>query len=520
MTLDELLDELEDVRRQGSGYVARCPAHDDRQASLSIAEGDEVPFVLKCHAGCTYEEVMKALPNQTTEFQTASKNPDEPEAIYTYVDEHGLTLFQVCRFPGKKFRQRNAAGEWNVRDVRRVPYRLPEVVAQAQQGGVIYIVEGEKDVERLRELGKVATCNMGGAGKWQSEWAQFFTGAIVHIVADKDEPGRKHATGIRDNLLRVAKTVYIWQAKRGKDVSDHLDAGFTVEQLVPLKESRPASIITSEQMVENALAALDSEQRRDSFYPNPWGIEQPEFVPGRLYVLSGYTGDGKSTLALQVYRQLCEQGVRVGLVSLEMTEADLRNRLICHTGICSLRELERPWHLDSEKKVLVRAEIERMRSWPGEIIFDTSAGFEKAADYIDDEGYEFLIHDHLHRTENISGGEEAAIAKEVRGFTNIALNYNIPVLLLGQLRRPHPQSNLPRPNVHDFKGSGAIEQEAAMAMSIWHCRDAAGNKTHGAELSLLKNRHGRTAIYPLHFDGPRFRFAKQAEPVLTGGDGW
>ena len=61
MTTAELLDRLDGVRARGVGrWMARCPAHDDRSPSLSIQEGDR-GILLRCWAGCTLEEITKAL---------------------------------------------------------------------------------------------------------------------------------------------------------------------------------------------------------------------------------------------------------------------------------------------------------------------------------------------------------------------------------------------------------------------------------------------------------------------------
>ena len=48
-------------RPTGTGWIARCPAHDDRHASLSIAEGSENRVLLKCHAGCDVPAIGAAL---------------------------------------------------------------------------------------------------------------------------------------------------------------------------------------------------------------------------------------------------------------------------------------------------------------------------------------------------------------------------------------------------------------------------------------------------------------------------
>ena len=62
---------------------------------------------------------------------------------------------------------------------------------------VIYICEGEKDVEALERAGCAATCNAGGAGKWRPEYSEALAGANVIIVADRDEPGRKTPPPLR-----------------------------------------------------------------------------------------------------------------------------------------------------------------------------------------------------------------------------------------------------------------------------------------------------------------------------------
>jgi hypothetical protein len=55
------LSRLERVRRSGSGWVARCPAHEDRSPSLSVREGGEGRVLVYCHAGCPTEDVVAAI---------------------------------------------------------------------------------------------------------------------------------------------------------------------------------------------------------------------------------------------------------------------------------------------------------------------------------------------------------------------------------------------------------------------------------------------------------------------------
>lgn len=175
-------------------------------------------------------------------------NDTTNHVTYHYVDERGEVLFHVRRTEywhdgvrRKDFIQWPAGGRPGdkVAGVRKVLYRLPEVLAAAQRGDVIYVVEGEKDVHAVEQQGAVATCNPGGAGKWRPEYTEALRGAKVIIVQDRDGPGRnftgeKHATKVllacRDaNISAQLKEPL--RAEGVKDISDHLAGGHGLDEL-------------------------------------------------------------------------------------------------------------------------------------------------------------------------------------------------------------------------------------------------------------------------------------------------
>jgi hypothetical protein len=61
ITLDAMLRRLTGARRVSSGWIARCPAHDDREPSLSIATDAGGRILLHCFAGCTFSQILGAL---------------------------------------------------------------------------------------------------------------------------------------------------------------------------------------------------------------------------------------------------------------------------------------------------------------------------------------------------------------------------------------------------------------------------------------------------------------------------
>jgi len=200
-------------------------------------------------------------------------------ATYDYTDEDDALLFQAVRYDPKDFKQRQLDGKggwiWNLKGVRRVLYRLPELMA-ADPAKPVFIVEGEKDANRLIQQGLIATTNPMGAKKWLPEYSGYLEGRHVVIVPDNDREGQEHAVKVAYSVQGVAKSVRVLELSglppKG-DVSDWLDAGGTAEELVELVSNLSAWEQTSQ---AHSVDSVDSVQGWEN--PQPFAsVEVPRF---------------------------------------------------------------------------------------------------------------------------------------------------------------------------------------------------------------------------------------------------
>jgi hypothetical protein len=256
MQYEQFLTQLDGVKSAGKHQaMALCPAHDDREASLSVAEsetGDKI--LLKCHAGCETERIVAAMGRRMSDlFNGRPLERSEIAKTYDYTDEAGQLLYQTVRMVPKGFWQRRPDGHggWvaDMKGVRRVLYRLPELLEAVACEKRVFIVEGEKDADALAAHGLCATTNVGGAGKWTAEYSDVLKDSDVVILPDNDEAGRNHAQKVAEALYGKAKRITILELPdlppKG-DASDWLQNGGTVSRLWQLVENalewRPTTV--------------------------------------------------------------------------------------------------------------------------------------------------------------------------------------------------------------------------------------------------------------------------------------
>lgn len=212
-------------------------------------------------------------------------------ARYRYRDETGAHLFDVVRFAPKDFRQQAASGAWSLKGVRRVLYRLPEIMAAP--GEPVLIVEGEKDADKLAALGFIATCNPGGAGKWSADYTKALTGRRCIVIPDNDDPGRDHAQTVVRSLQGAgiaASTLVLEGLPLKGDVSDWLATG---GDAASLRAAMAGATKTSKPAVGFQLVRVS-----DMVFSEPEFLVQGVLETSALALAFGDPGCGKSFVAV------------------------------------------------------------------------------------------------------------------------------------------------------------------------------------------------------------------------------
>ena len=376
----DLLPLLSGVRPNGKGYLARCPAHDDQNPSLSIDRGEDGRILLKCFAGCSADAICAALKITPADlFESNKPTRERVVAEYKYEDESGKLLYAVRRFEPKSFKSFRPDGQCGINGVRRVLYRLPDVIAARQNGETIYICEGEKDCDAMAQRGLCATCNPFGAcakktkegyeidsSKWQESYTESLRGADVVIIPDNDDPGRKHAELVASKLQGVAKSVRTIKLPTGKDAHDFFASGGTAEQLAALPDEGAPKTLAQE-IAERRFDETAEPPAERPIY-SVCGI--PICTPGNLQVVNAQAKSGKSAV---LGAMLSATFALNGADTLGFTSTNPDGKAVLHFDT----EQSRAHHWRLVKRAKKRASADSLPAWVQSYCF-TDFGARKA----------------------------------------------------------------------------------------------------------------------------------------------
>jgi hypothetical protein len=232
--VETLLAKLTGVKKAGNGWSARCPAHDDQRASLSIAQGDDGRALVTCHAGCDTSAILASLGLKLVDLFPARSGPTskakgkaktggrtfamardavaelerrngKPSCLWTYANALGEPVGVVVRFDkpeGKEYRP--VARHGDIWRIEAMPDPRP-LYHQADLASVprVVICEGEKAADAARSLGFIGTTSAGGSQAAGKTDLRPLAGKEIWILPDNDNPGRKYAETVAGILAQL-----------------------------------------------------------------------------------------------------------------------------------------------------------------------------------------------------------------------------------------------------------------------------------------------------------------------------
>lgn len=350
-----VLDLLKGVRKNGSGWLALCPAHPDRRPSLSIGRGDDGRALLRCFSGCTFERITAALGLEAGDlFAEAPSRPGhEARREYEIRDESGRLVAMHVRIEhpdGSKRFVWMRDGSTGLAGLKTADLPLfgAERLSRDPDAAVL-VTEGEKAALAGRHLGFLAVATVtGAAGCPGPNPLAVLRGRDVLLWPDLDDPGREHMTRVGDALRDVARSVRVieWPAAPlGGDAADLLNAAGTPERARDLADAAVPFSTWARRPEAKAKEASDGPRffvealpdfmSRVSELPAPrWLV--PDLVPeDGCTLFHGQPRDGKTLAVLDLLLGMATGSPPFGLERLAperpsrvlyMTEEDSERR--------------------------------------------------------------------------------------------------------------------------------------------------------------------------------------------------
>ena len=349
------MTHLKGVRTSLRGWKAYCPAHADRQPSLSIGIGEQGQVLLKCFAGCSLERIVEAMGLTITDlFPTGASTQERHRTVSGNARYPILTLLDLAlekqvpwQFlfhlgvmelpsgglqipyhlpdgtPAPRYRIRTALTareglRWNKGAGKIVPYGL-ERLEEARKAGYLVLVEGESDCWTLWLQGYPAVGIPGAEMAGALEQSQLSGIDRIYIVQEPDAAGASFVKALTEKLTAwqwqgQARAIHLPNAKDPSELHKQDRKGFRAAFQHALDQAELLSLCASQP------AALTPEQKPGIFSlqellswelpPLRWAV--PEMLPEGLTLLAGKPKQGKSWLALSVALSIAAGGVALG----------------------------------------------------------------------------------------------------------------------------------------------------------------------------------------------------------------
>lgn len=234
---------------------------------------------------------------------------------------------------------------------------------------------------------------------------------------------------------------------------------------------------------------------------------------GDVMAIGARPKTGKSALAMQIAIYLESIGIKVGYFNLEMTKKQIFERLIAFVGRLELNRIRNATRFMRGEEEDYNESVSILKNMKNMTIF---CGTKRVSDIrtdINGKDFDVIIIDYLQllKSDGKRGANRYAEVGDIsRGIKAIAMDYDIPVIILSQLNRVSELKTDKEPTAADFRESGDIEQDVSIALLLWSPEKDDDTKR---VLKIELNRQGKRCREELYFDGAHMKFYETEQPV-------
>ena len=318
---------------------------------------------------------------------------------------------------------------------------------------------------------------------------------------------------LRRALIAAGGDIVALGYETKRDLGSVLDAAeqriFGVSQRQQRGDFAPLGTVMSQYF--EALSELQRNERATVGVPTGYA-DLDELTggmhPSDLIIMAARPSVGKTSLALSMAYEMAEMDYRVGILSLEMSNEQLGQRLLSiHTGV-PLQDLRNGRVADLDAIIRGMGEIDALPLYLDDTpSLSISQARAKARRLQSQRGIDILFIDYLQlMTGSYRDNRVLEVSEISRGLKGLARELRIPVVVLSQLSRAVEGRSDPIPRLSDLRDSGAIEQDADIVMfpfrPILHDKNA---DPSAAELHIAKHRNGPLGVVSLTFDSQTTR---------------
>lgn len=531
-------------------WKACCRAHEDKNPSLSIWLDNQSNVGVKCHSGCTTEEIATSLGIEVRDlFADSERREREPDrkpskafakaadavaaleaqhgkrsATWIYANAQGEPVGVIVRWDhahGKTIRPvSRTPGGWihGGMPTPRLLYRLPDLLAEPES--MVFVVEGEKCCEAMRSIGMLATTSPHGSNSFrQADWSTL-AGRTVVILPDADKAGVGYAFGVRKELESLqppakVKVVELHGLAEGGDIADFIamrnedgkDANeirLEVEAIARTAPATPATPTASTAtpiatgprvttLTDAARSYLESIRHGQTPLVGT-GIDDLDYALGggvefgELVIVAARPSHGKSAVGLQMVHAWTASGIPCAFLSEEMSALALGKRTLQFVSTVQ----QEHWSDAAER---VEAEIADYAASHAKCVVVESVGTAaKAVEALETaiarDGVRAVVVDYaqLLRGEGRNDYERlSAVSVQLR---QLASKHKILVVALCQLNREIEGRPSFTPTMADLRGSGQFEQDAdCIIFAVWPWRVDQEQPQARYQFYVAKNRN-------------------------------